>query len=263
MKFITLDYFFSHFTTSADAVMKASGLRLEAIRAIAREQGVEIGNVHRRCIDENLLEELAKAHVRRLKSYFNNSRRHISELSGADLRAFVNFCIIFKKHHLSHAAETWDDIDTNAIREQFFKKVKYSTSAQSSNDSRSFSILEYVAVKRMRTSFGRMPNEGQHNPGVSILFSNIYHGVYFHSFSHENDDDTYDFLRKEEVIRNVIHSRWYYDRPVRKRIIHTDQRDIVRRVTLSARYHIFSDDDEHLCDTRIFRTNSYVHRIVA
>jgi hypothetical protein len=115
----------------------------------------------------------------------------------------------------------------------------------------------------MRTSFGRMPNEGQHNPGVSILFSNIYHGVYFHSFSHENDDDTYDFLRKEEVIRNVIHSRWYYDRPVRKRIIHTDQRDIVRRVTLSARYHIFSDDDEHLCDTRIFRTNSYVHRIVA
>jgi len=30
------------FATSADVVMKASGLRLEAIRVIAREQGVEI-----------------------------------------------------------------------------------------------------------------------------------------------------------------------------------------------------------------------------
>lgn len=32
----------SKFTTSADVVMKASGLRFEAVRAIAREQGVEI-----------------------------------------------------------------------------------------------------------------------------------------------------------------------------------------------------------------------------
>jgi hypothetical protein len=263
MKFITLHSFFPRFTTSADVVMKAGGLRLEAIRAIAREQGIEIGNVQSRCIDENLLEELAKAHVRRLKSYFNNSRRHISELSGADLRAYVNFCITFKKHQLSHAAETWDDIDTDAIREQFFKKVKNLTPAQSSNDSYGISIFERVTVKCKSKSFGRMSNEGRPNLGVFILFSNIYDEVCSQSISHENDDDLYDFLRKEEVIRNVIHSRWYYDRPIRKRIIHTDQRGIVRRVTLSARYHIFSDDDEHLCDTKFFNLKFCIHRVVA
>jgi hypothetical protein len=59
----------SRFTTSADVVIKASGLRIEAIRAIAREQGIEIENVESRCIDENLLSLLADAHVRRLKSH--------------------------------------------------------------------------------------------------------------------------------------------------------------------------------------------------
>lgn len=42
----------SRFATSADVVIKASGLRIEAIRAIAREQGIEIENVESRCIDE-------------------------------------------------------------------------------------------------------------------------------------------------------------------------------------------------------------------
>ena len=36
------NFFKAVFTTSAEVVMKASGLRLEAIRVIAREQGVEI-----------------------------------------------------------------------------------------------------------------------------------------------------------------------------------------------------------------------------
>jgi len=68
------------FSTSADVVMKASGLRLEAIRVIAREQGVEIEDTACRCIDESLLAALAEAHVRRMRAYFNNARRHVAEL---------------------------------------------------------------------------------------------------------------------------------------------------------------------------------------
>ena len=125
----------SRFATSADVVIKASGLRIEAIRAIAREQGIEIENVESRCIDENLLSLLADAHVRRLKSYFNNSKRHIAELSGAELSTFVDFCKTFKKHLSNdHAALSWDDIDTNAIREQFIRKVKKLTPASSEFD---------------------------------------------------------------------------------------------------------------------------------
>ena len=63
------NYLKTGFTTSADVVMKAGGLRLEAIRVIAREQGVEIEDTACRCIDESLLAELADAHVRRMRAY--------------------------------------------------------------------------------------------------------------------------------------------------------------------------------------------------
>ena len=63
------NFFKATFATSADVVMKASGLRLEAIRVIAREQGVEIEDTVCRCIDESLLAELADAHVRRMRAY--------------------------------------------------------------------------------------------------------------------------------------------------------------------------------------------------
>ena len=85
------DFFETGFTTSADVVMKASGLRLEAIRVIAREQGVEIEDTACRSIDESLLAALADAHVRRMRAYFNNARRHVAELSGDELATFIDF----------------------------------------------------------------------------------------------------------------------------------------------------------------------------
>lgn len=112
------------FTTSADVVMKASGLRLEAVRAIAREQGVEIEETACRCIDESLLASLADAHVRRLKAYFHNAKRHIAELAGDELSTFVEFCETYKKRQLPDSSSLlWSDIDIEAIREQFIDKV--------------------------------------------------------------------------------------------------------------------------------------------
>ena len=49
------------FTTSADVAMKACGLRIEAVRAVARETGIGIEDAESRCTDENLLSLLADA----------------------------------------------------------------------------------------------------------------------------------------------------------------------------------------------------------
>ena len=118
------NFFKATFATSADVVMKASGLRLEAIRVIAREQGVEIEDTACRCIDESLLAALADAHVRRMRAYFNNTRRHIAEINGDDLATFTNFCKTFKNRQSSDStAQAWSDIDTDAIREQFIQRV--------------------------------------------------------------------------------------------------------------------------------------------
>ena len=67
------DLFETRFTTSADVVIEASGLRLEAIRVIAREQGVEIEDTACRCIGESLLAALADAHVRKLRAYLGHT----------------------------------------------------------------------------------------------------------------------------------------------------------------------------------------------
>lgn len=114
--------------TTPAIVMRASGLKYEAIRAIAREYGVNIKSERSRCIDESLLSLLADAHIRRLKSYFNKSIRHLSKLSGAELSTFIDFCETFKKRQSNPSSLTWNDIDIESIREDFINEVHKSTS---------------------------------------------------------------------------------------------------------------------------------------
>ena len=212
--------FGSGFTTSADVVMKAGGLRLEAIRVMAREQGVEIEDTACRCIDENLLAVLADAHVRKMKAYFNNAKRHIAELGGDELATFIDFCQTFKKRQTSNsAAWKWTDIDADAIRELFLQKVYDITP--------SASIFELFA--------------GCGNFEFSLNTPN---------FKPSGDLDTCAYKRNSDVIDKVLHSYLFYAKPVNTLHVPIDIRSVVRRTTLSSRYHIFSSEDEdHLQDT--------------
>jgi len=203
------------FTTSADVVMEASGLRIEAIRAIAREEGIEIEDTESRCIDENLLSLLADAHVRQLKSYFNRTKRHISELTGAELSMFIDFCETFKKRQSNNSALSWDNIDADAIREQFVKKVHSLTS------SREFPLLF---------------------PGCTP-FKIVTES---HGFEPLNLDTLLQERQKDFVISRLLNNRWLYIRCKKQHVIRGDRRCQVRRITLSSRYYIFSDDDCHI-----------------
>ena len=203
------------FTTSADVVMKASGLRIEAIRAIAREQGIEIEDTESRCIDENLLSLLADAHVRQLKSYFNKTNRHISELTGAELSMFIDFCETFKKCQTNKSALSWDNIDADAIREQFIKKVHTLT------PSRESPLL----------FSGCIPLE--------IITES-------HSLEPFDLDTLLSERQKDNVISRLRNNRWLYMRCKESHVIHNDKRKQVRRVTQSSRYYIFPDEDYHI-----------------
>ena len=261
----------SLFMTSAKVVMDASGLRIEAIRSIAREQGIEIEDEQSRCIDENLLEELANAHVRRLKSYFNNTRRYISEVSGADLKTFVEFCKTFKKHQIDFpSAQTWNDIDTDAIREQFLKKVHSSTPtrthsidlfAECDNFKLSKTICKAI-IEVERQSSRKNLDDGKIGLGFVDSY-NIYSGILSHCLltnDAEYDDDKTileDFLHKGDVIHRVTNSFWYQTKSIRDYVFHKDKRVAVKRVTIPARYHIFSksDDDDFISDSANYNIN--------
>ena len=207
------------FGTSVDVVIKASGLRLEAIRAIAREQGVEIEDTACRCIDESLLAALADAHVRKMRAYFNNARRHIAELKGEELATYMDFCKTFKNRQSSDsAAQTWRDIDTDAIREQFIQKVHELTPIPS------FDLFA----------------------GCGCDFEKIVP-----SLNSETCDnlDTFVYKQRCKAVERVLHSHLYHEKPYKTEQPCVDIRRVVRRVTLSARYHIhISEEDDHQQD---------------
>lgn len=219
--FEVIDKQFKRFMTSVDVVMKVSGLRIDAIRAITREVGIEIEDIESRCIDENLLSLLADAHVRQLKSYFNRTKRHISELTGAELSMFIDFCETFKKRQSNNSVLSWDNIDADAIREQFIKKV------HSLTPTREFPSLFSISI---------MPLE-----------------IVTESHSLEPFDlDTLPFERQKDlVISRLLKNRGLYMQCKEQHVVCSDKRSIVRNFTLSSRYYIFSDDDDELLyDTR-------------
>lgn len=208
----------NRFMTSADVVMSVSGLRFEAICAIAREQGIVIESKESRCIDENLLSELANAHIRQLKSYFKKCKRHLSELSSTELLTFIEFNKTFQKHTLYINKElTWENIDTDVIRNQFLRKVHSLTKTSST--------------------------------GKDFIFCGIS-PIGFFIESRSCDHDSLELIlqsrQKDVVLARVFGCRWFYYRPKIHINCNLDNRDNVRRVTLFARYHIFSDDDNHI-----------------
>ena len=205
------------FTTSADVVMKASGLRLEAIRAIAREKGVEIEDTACRCIDEELLADFAEAHVRRLRAYFHNAQRHLAELTGDELATFVKFCNTFKKRHSSDSKSLlWSDIDTETIREQFIQKV-HKLSPLPLLDAVLGNFVESKAIFKLCS--------------VNTDISNVIDGQ----------------QPKEDILDKITQSYLYYVKPCNEQILYVDHRTEVKKTTLSARYHIFvSEDEDHL-----------------
>ena len=231
------DLFETGFTTSADVVMEASGLRLEAIRVIAREHGVEIEDTACRCIDEDLLAALADAHVRKMRAYFNNARRHADQLSGDELTTFIDFCKTFKNRQSSDsAAQTWSDIDTDAIREQFIQKVHELTPSPTL---RRFTVSSTVLLEKMFSS-------------LSFEYREYLDTCEF---------DTYEYKQRCEIVEKLLHSHLYYEKPSKTQLPCIDIRSVVWRVTLPARYHIhISEDDDHQQDAI---DNRVIHRAPA
>lgn len=210
------DVFKMRFTTSADVVMKASGLRLEAIRVIAQEQGVEIEDTACRCIDESLLAAFADAHIRKVRAYFNNARRHISDLAGDELTTFIDFCKTFNKRHSTDITVlSWKDIDADAIREQFLERVHQLTPS--------------AVIYDLFAGCGGL------REGINS----------FLSFNHNGNLDFGEYLHRSDVIERILNSHLFYERPAKSHNICIDIRSVVRRVTLSARYHIFTSEDEN------------------
>ena len=168
---------------------------------------------------------MADAHVRKMRAYFNNARRHADQLSGDELATFIDFCQTFKNRQISDtAAQSWSDIDTDAIREQFIERVHKLTPSVCKRFTLSGFSLEKIISS---LSFERR------------------------EYLDTSELDTYEYKQRCEIVEKVLQSHLYYEKPSKTQQPSVDIRSVVWRVTLPARYHIFtSDDDDHQQDAR-------------
>lgn len=114
-----------HFSTTLDVIQRVMGVPMAAVQAIARNAGIDDEMQVGACIDENALSYFADAYVRKVKTYFIRTRAVYDQLGADEQLTFLQFCNEFNKIELPFPeASTWNDIDVDAIREQFYYDVK-------------------------------------------------------------------------------------------------------------------------------------------
>ena len=97
------------------------------------------------CIDEEMLAIFTEAYVRKMRSYFLNSNRHLHLLSPQEAADLEQFYKTFKKkgdNTTNH--RDWNQIDTELISEVFVKKIKKETPSQSPVIISGIKLLEHL-----------------------------------------------------------------------------------------------------------------------
>lgn len=124
------DWFEIQFMTSIKVIKKVMNVPSCAVKSILREQGVCTENIDEAsiCIDEKMLEKFADAYVRKLKNFFISSSRHISSISDKERNDLKEFYKLFKKQEVSNEQlGKWEDIDISLLRDSFYRKVRQLT----------------------------------------------------------------------------------------------------------------------------------------
>lgn len=232
--------FSAKFLTSLEVIRRVMNVPMEAVASIARDAGIEVKDCQSECIDENSLRPFADGYVRKMKYYFNNTLREISQLDYDEFRTFFDFCRTFKKSNVKTAgATTWDDIDQDAIREQFYAEVKKNT--------------------REKKHDGLFASH--------ILYSDsLWSTIDYHSCT--NDLEQFEIEQqayKTKVLESVVNSRLYHTRRAAKvqRPNFSYAHNIIRIMLLSARYHLCGDDgkEEHHQDAGLISNGHQGHFI--
>lgn len=112
---------------STCAMANLMGIPEVAVNAIAKGAGIVQGE----WIDEDSLGVFEDAYIRKLKAYFKRMMRNANEMGCDDLRTFISFCDTFKKPNIETSKICrWEDIDEDAILEQFRADIEEISSSE-------------------------------------------------------------------------------------------------------------------------------------
>ena len=223
----------ARFSTSLEVVQRVMGVPMIAVQNIARNIGVNDNIKGSACIDENALVYFADAYARKMKAYFNRTRCAVNRLSPDEQRAFFQFCDEFKKTHvLCTKLLTWNDIDEEAIREQFIYEVKKQTT---NIEVQPASIFKYIASD------------------ISVYCLEPLEHI---AWEHEIKE------KRAMVMRKVMRS-YLYNAKISKPKSKQFGDDALRLLFVTAHYHVYiSSDDDVSADINDNRKGLLIDRFI-
>lgn len=199
--------------TSLEIIRKVMNVPMAAVVSIANTVGISVDDPESVCIDENALSAFADAYVRKMKYYFTNSLRSKDQLGPEELSTFTKFTRLYKKPTAKTAcAESWKDIDQDALRDQFYAEIRKNT-------------------PKRETFF-------------EALLESVYNALSAHSFVTRRAELHESITlqdEKSDLHQCIVNSRCYLQKqPKRKEC--KAKSNVTRTILLSARYHVNADD---------------------
>ena len=256
------------FKTSLDIIQEVMNVPMCALTSMLRVNGyndeIETASF---CIDEKKLGIFADAYIRKVRSYFFSSLRHIGELSSKELSDFIEFVNLFKKKGVACESCKWSDINTGHLREVFIEKVKNKTKKESSYTCSEIDALivlsNYLLVidnrcfQRLNTIQDRKKTireiEEQLYDNSNIILSSSY--SLFTEEKFFNEGQKKQLGEKERIsLDKISHSNLYV---VKDKIIQHKNPVvlIIMWIIVYARYYLYpkeSDDDSHNISFRMY-----------
>ena len=208
--------------TSLNIIQEVMGVPMVAVQSLARTAGLDVADDESECIGENSLGIFADAYVRKMKAYFIRAKRNASWLGPDELSIFNDFHRTFKKPEcISEYAETWDDIDTDAIRESFLVQIE--------------ELSEKKSIADLLAGCG----------GIDFVCSEPAYQAF--SFCNVRSQRLTDM--QTDVLKRVTQSCLYNTRlKVKKHAVSSKQKCGAWYIFVPAHYYIYSDDDHHETD---------------
>lgn len=233
------------FKTSLSIIKEVMNVPVPALKSILRQNGyddsIDLPSI---CIDEEMLEIFADAYIRKMKSYYTQSLRHVEMLSLEELRDLKKFYNHFKTERAHSGLANWSTIDVQELRKAFFRNVKNKTAEKERSKNKPL----YQFLERLHKVLGY--NKGEvldYNLNIHSYFSyeKIKEPISLHLNETEQEYDREEYKEVNNTLRRITHNRFYLTVYKPKIIYHSFYpiSQYFRSLYLSSRYYIYPEED--------------------
>ena len=216
-----------HFKTSLKIVSEVMNVPIYSLQNMLKANGFQEVEPNSICIDEEMLSIFANSYISKMKNYFLCSVRNIEKLSYQDITDLNEFYNKFKKTDVKFVRRAeWSQINTELIRETFMNKIKELTPKKKS-------LADYFVSQSVRI-LDILKFESQ--PVYKNINLALQKKVNF----------------QERLLTRISQNIHYLTQRRVKKFSHSTI-ILLRKILISARYHIFVCDDENpmkrFCDS--------------